>query len=134
MSDKVSTMTGCTGAEGLKTNSRGESHCFHCGRATHWAYECPQLTGEHQAQLHMNLEGGQDEGGAIPTEEGHQLLHVSLSQGGELPDNRAYLNGCLTVTAFKSNQFMKNVKTIEGGIKFNCNADAVVMNKRGNYG
>jgi hypothetical protein len=82
----------------------------------------------------MNLEGGQDEGGAIPTEEGHQLLHVSLAQGGELPDNRAYLDRCSTVMAFKSDQFLKNVKTVKGGIKINCKAGAVVTNKRGNYG
>ncbi len=32
--DDVSTMTGRTGAEdGPRTNSRGESHCFHCGGA-----------------------------------------------------------------------------------------------------
>jgi hypothetical protein len=81
----------------------------------------------------MNLEGGQDEGDAIPTEEGHQLLHVSLAQGGELPDNRAYLDGCLTVTAFKIDRFLKNVKTVKGGIKINCNMGTVVTNKRGNY-
>ncbi len=127
-------MTGRTGAEGPKTNSKRESHCFYCGGATHWAYECPQLTGKQQAQLHMNLEAGQDEGGVIPTKEGHQSLHVSLAHGVELPDNRTYLNRCLTVTAFKSDQFLKNVKTVEGGIKINCNAGAVVMNKRGNYG
>jgi hypothetical protein len=38
------------------------------------------------------------------------------------------------VRAFKSNQFLKDVKTIKGGIKINCNAGAVVTNKRGNYG
>ncbi len=26
-----------------------------CGAMTHWAYECPQLSGEQQAQLHMSL-------------------------------------------------------------------------------
>ncbi len=66
-------------------------------------YECPQLSGEQQAQLHMNLEAGQDKEDAILTEEGHQLLHVSLAQGGQLRENRAYLGRCLSVTAFKSN-------------------------------
>ncbi len=132
MINNVSTMTSCTGAEGPKTNSKGKYHCFHCGGATHWAYKCPQLTGKQQAQLHMNLEGGQDEGDATSIEEGHKLLHVSLAQGGELPDNRAYLNGCSTVTAFKSNQFLKNLMTVKGGIKINCIAGAVVTNKRGN--
>jgi hypothetical protein len=82
----------------------------------------------------MNLETGQDEEEVSPTEEGHQLLHVSLAQGGELPENRAYLNGCLTLTAFKSNQFLKGVETVQGGIRINCNAGTVVANKRGNYG
>jgi hypothetical protein len=40
-SNNISTMTGRTGTEGPKTNSKGESHCFHCCGATHWAYECP---------------------------------------------------------------------------------------------
>jgi hypothetical protein len=132
-SDDVSMITGCTRAEGPRTNSKGESHCFHCGGASHWPYECPQLSSKQQAQLHMNLEAGQDEGDAIPTEEGHQLLHVSLVQWGRLPENRAYHDRCSTVTAFKSNQF-KGVKTVKGGININCNAGTVVTNKRGNYG
>ena len=54
--DDVSTMTGRTGGDAGKTNSKGESHCFNCGSPSHWAYECPQLTGDQQSQLHMNLE------------------------------------------------------------------------------
>jgi hypothetical protein len=82
----------------------------------------------------MNLETGQDKEEMNPTKEGHQLLHVNLAQGGELPDNWAYLNGCSTVTAFKSNQYLKGVETIKGGIRIYCNAGTVVANKRGNYG
>jgi hypothetical protein len=81
----------------------------------------------------MSLEIGQDEEEVNPTKEGHQLLHVSLAQGGELPDNRGYLNGCSMVTFFKSNQYLKGVETVEGGIRINCNAGTVVANKRGNY-
>ena len=44
--NSASTITGRTGGEGAKTNSRGESHCFNCGSPSHWAYECPQLSGE----------------------------------------------------------------------------------------
>jgi hypothetical protein len=64
----------------------------------------------------MNLEAGQDEGDTIPIEEGHQLLHLSLAQRGQLPDNRAYLDGCSTMMASKSDQFFKGVKTVRGGI------------------
>jgi hypothetical protein len=126
-------MTGCTGTEGPMTNSKGESHCFHCGGVTHWAYECPQLSGEQQAQLHMNLETEQDKEEVNWTKEGHQLLHVSLAQGGELPDNWAYLDRCSMVTAFKSNWYLKGVKTVKDGIRINCNATMMVTNKKGNY-
>jgi hypothetical protein len=131
--DEVSTMTVRTGGDATKTNSRGESHCFNCGSMSHWAHECPQLSGEQQSQLHMALEAQDDEGKQQP-EEGHQLLNVALAQGGALPDNRAYLDGCSTVTAFKSGKYLENIRTVSSGIKINCNAGAVVTNKQGTYG
>ncbi len=66
-------------------------------------------------------------------QEGHQLLNVTLVQGGALPDNRAYLNGCSTVTAFKTNKYLQKIKTVPGGIKINCNAGAVSTNPMGTY-
>jgi hypothetical protein len=108
--NNASTITGRTGGEGAKTNSRGESHCFNCGSPSHWAYECPQLNGEQQSQLHMNLEA-QDESAQEPAKEAQQLFNVTLAQGGELPDNRVYLDGCSTVTAFKNDKFVTSIKT-----------------------
>ena len=133
--DDVSMMTGRTGGGESKTNSKGESHCFNCGSPSHWAYECPQLSNEQQAQLHMNVEAQEEQGGKEEeAQEGHQLLHVTLAQGGELPDDRAYLDGCSTVTAFKSDKHLKNIKTVKGGVKINCNAGTVATNLRGTYG
>jgi hypothetical protein len=132
-SNNVSTITGKTGESSTKTNSKGESHCFNSGGTTHWAYECPQLSGERQAQLHMNLDT-QEEGKGQPAENGHQLLHVSLTQGGDLPDDRAYLDVCLTVRAFKNEWFLKKIQTVKGGININCNAGAVTTNKKGKFG
>jgi hypothetical protein len=43
--DDMSTMTGGTGADATRTNSKGESLCFTCGSPSHWAYKCPQLSG-----------------------------------------------------------------------------------------
>ncbi len=84
-------MTGKLG-DGLRTNNKGESHCFHCGGGNHWAYECPELTGDQQGQLHINLQA-QDNTRGGQEEEGHQLLNVTLAQGGALPENWAYLDG-----------------------------------------
>ncbi len=44
----ASTITGGPGGDTPKTNSRGESHCYNCGAADHWVYECPHLSREQQ--------------------------------------------------------------------------------------
>ena len=129
----MSAMTGRTGES--RTNSKGESHYFNCGSPSHWVYECPQLSNEQQAQLHMNVEAQDEEGGKEQeAQEGHQMLHVTLAQGGALPNDRAYLDGCSTVTAFKSDMHLKNIKTVRGGVKINCNTGTVTTNLRGTYG
>ena len=106
----VSIMTGRTSGDTTKTNSKGESHCFNCGSPSHWAYECPQLSGEQQSQLHMNLESHK-ETNQEAAKDAHQLLNVTFAQGVELPDSRVYLDGCSTVTAFKSDKHLKGIKT-----------------------
>ncbi len=60
-------------------------------------------------------------------------MHVMLVQGGVFPDNRAYLDGCSTVTAFKSKKYLKKVEERDAGTKINCNAGAVVTNLMGKY-
>jgi hypothetical protein len=122
----VSRMTGGSGGDGARTNSRGDSHCYNCGGMDHWAYECPQVTNKQQAQLHMNLERNEEV--EEQEQEEHQLLNVTLIQGRALPNNRAYLDGCSTVTPFKTNKYLQEIKTMPGGIKINCNAGAVFTN------
>jgi hypothetical protein len=119
--------------DGPRTNSKGESHYFHCGGADQWAYECPELTGDQQGQLHINLQV-QDNMGGGQEEEGHQLLNVASAQGGAPPNNWAYLDRCSTVTAFKNNKYLKGVKKVREGIKINCNAGLVTSNLKGSYG
>ena len=81
----------------------------------------------------MTLEA-QEESTQEPAKEGQQLFNVTLTQGGELPDNRVYLDGCSTVTAFKNDKFFKSINTEARGVKINCNAGATSTNKRGEYG
>jgi hypothetical protein len=40
-----------------------------------------------------------------------------MVQGEALPDNRAYLDGCSAVTAFKTDKYLKGIKTARNGIK-----------------
>jgi hypothetical protein len=67
-------------------------------------------------------------------EEGHQLLNLMFVQGAALPENRAYLDGCSTVTAFKTDKYLKGIKTLTNRIKINCNAGAATTNHMGSYG
>ncbi len=79
----------------------------------------------------MNVQGNDN---PKKLEEGHQLLNVSLIQGEALSDNRAYLEGCSTVTAFKINKYLKNLETVEQGIKINCNKGVLTTYQKGTYG
>jgi hypothetical protein len=69
----------------------------------------------------MNLEG-QVKGEGDHDAQAHQLLNVTLLQGGSLPDHWAYLDGCSTITAFKTNKNLSKLEMIPTGIKINCNA------------
>jgi hypothetical protein len=116
---KTSSSSRSSAGERVKTNSKGESHCYKCGKGDHWAQDCPHLSNEQLQQLHMTLEDLK--GNNECQEEAHQLMHVTLAQGSLLPNNRAYLDGCSTVTAFKSKKYLKEVREHDSGIKINCN-------------
>ena len=42
---------------------------------------------------------------------GFMGIQVAMLQGKELPSNRAYLDNCSTVTAFKTAKYIRNIKT-----------------------
>jgi hypothetical protein len=120
------------GSGATKINSAGESHCYHCGGEEHWARECPALTAEQQEQLHMVVKG--DDKVKRESEVGHQFFQCSMVQADELPDSHAYLDGCSTVTAFKSGKYLENLHHVERGIKINCNSGTMRTNQMGKYG
>ena len=81
----ATTGSGNQAGAGKQVNRAGDSHCYNCGKTDHWAYECPDLTAEQHAQLHMHIEAEGKEG--EEQQEGHQLLNVSMLQGDALPNN-----------------------------------------------
>ncbi len=81
----------------------------------------------------MTVEGtgrGDKEAG----ETAHQFFHASMVQGEELPDWQAYLNGCSTVTTFKSKKHLKNIHTVACGVKINCKVGNLKTNQQGEFG
>ena len=69
---------------------------MHC---SHWAYKCSQLSDKQQPQLHMTIEVVEDKDKTGLKEQGHQLMHVSLAQAGELPDNQASRTGSILMVS-----------------------------------
>jgi hypothetical protein len=57
-----------------------------------------------------------------------------LLQADALPDHGAYLDGCSTVTAFKSKRYLSNIHTIDKGVMINCNLEELRTNQVGDYG
>jgi hypothetical protein len=72
----------------------------------------------------MNLEG-QAEGDGDQDAQAHQLLNMTLLQGGSLADHWVYLDGCSTVAAFKSGKYLSGLEVMPTRIKINCNAGSV---------
>ena len=62
--------------------------------------------------MHIEADGE----GSKEQQKGDQLLNVSMLQGDAILNNRAYLDGCSTVTAFKSDKYLKGIKTVGNGI------------------
>ena len=61
-------------------------------------------------------------------------MHVAMLQGKGLASNRAYLDNCSTVTAFKDAKYIANLRTTKSGMTVNCNAGAVKTNQVGQFG
>ena len=99
---------------------------------------CPLLLKEQQSQLQMNIfvdneaseEGNED----AKEKDGFMGIQVAVLQWKELTRNRAYLDNCSTVTAFKTAKYIHNIMTKKKGIQVNCNAGSIKTNQKREYG
>ncbi len=48
-----------------------------------------------------------------------------MLQTDKLPNHRTYLDGCSTVTAFKTKKYLENLWRVNRGVKINCNSRAL---------
>lgn len=94
-----------------RLNSMGKHRYFACGSDDHWASECPHITDEQQAQLHMMQEldmGDYDEG-----EEAAQYFQ-------KFETKVVYLDSCTMSSTFVvvGEDNSTNVKCVKGGLKY----------------
>ena len=57
-----------------------------------------------------------------------------MLQGKGFPSNRAYLDHCSTVIAFKTSKYIRNIKNKKKVMQVNCNAVSIKKNLKGEYG
>jgi hypothetical protein len=51
-----------------------------------------------------------------------------------LPDNQVYLDSCSTIMTFRSEKYLKGLKTLSNGIKINGSVGTVNTKQKGSYG
>ena len=113
-------------------NSRGEHRCFNCGADDHWASECPHITDEQQAQLHMMQDLG------LADDDDDARSHFQRGEDVALfqKDDRdiVYLDTCTTSSTFVGERHLTGVRDMPKGLAVRCNAGEVKTNRHGNFG
>ena len=98
-----------------RSNQNGQTHCFHCGEEGYRANMCPLLLEEQQSQLQVNIvvydEASDEEDEDAKEKDGFMGIQVAVLQWKELTRNRAYLDNCFTVIAFKTAKYIYNIMT-----------------------
>ena len=110
-----------------RVNSAGEHRCFNCGANDHWALECPFITDEQSAQLHMMQELDLED-----CEEASMHYQKVLFQAKD--DDVVYLDTCTTSSTFVGEHNLTDVQDMRKGIAVQCNAGKVKNNRRGDFG
>ena len=91
-------------AAGKKTNSKGESHCFHCGADDYWATDCPDLDTAQQEQMHINVESEED------SIDGVGFLEVAKKKPSTLNPYYVYLDSCSMYNQVINDELVTNIR------------------------
>ena len=112
-------------------NSKGEHRCFNCGADDHWASECPLITDEQQAQLHMIEDLDLNEDGE---EQSHFQRGEAVSMHQRDEKDVVYLDSCTTRSTFVGEKHLTNVQDMGRGLTVRCNAGQLKTSRRGDFG
>ena len=121
-------------------NSKGESHCFHCVKADHWADACSDLSEEQKAQIMLNYELDEEE-------PAYDSDRVQLFNQGDTEDtevdpvarktlnkHHVYLDSCSTYHQFITDEYLTDIHNPSKTLKGQRNKGTSIINKKGKFG
>eukprot|EP00956_Cyclotella_meneghiniana_P000563 scaffold626_cov49-Cyclotella_meneghiniana.AAC.1 len=124
-----------------KTNSKGESGCFHCGDPGHWVTDCPDLTEEKKGSLLIQADGAiisQVGSRTEPMTDGKaerkiKTLKQCIRSGG-LRRNYLYLDTCTTNNQVVNPAYLTDIHQAESPLHLHTNAGTSVSRQQGSLG
>ena len=102
--------------KGKKFNGSEAHRCFNCGADDHWASECPLITDDQQAQLHMmqDLDLNDTDKKA---QQHYQRMHFK-----DTDSYVVYPDSYTTSITFVGERNLTDVKDMDCGLAVHCNA------------
>lgn len=119
---------------GTKTNSKGESNCFHCGAKDHWVTDCPELTEENKGSLLIQADGAmisQVQNDKHTTVAGQPKKAI---RSGGLRPNYLYLDTCTTNNQVVNPAYLTDIHKAESALYLHMYAGTSVSKQQGYLG
>jgi hypothetical protein len=123
----------------VKTNSKGESHCFGCGAGDHWAEDCLHKEKEKRGGLFLQTDGAMisqfrdgeamKTGGMIS-----QFRDGEAMKTGGLRQNFLYLDTCTTNDQMVNPAYLTGVHTADIPLRLHTNAGTSISRQQGYLG
>ena len=114
------------GGPGIKTNSAGQSGCFHCGSDDHLVSDCPKLTAEQRAQfIEDRRRAGAKKSGATHAQFAVAAEHGVTMHAAEreaAASNSVLLDNCSTMHTFCDEGQLEDARQVGTTLHAHCNA------------
>ena len=118
--------------EGVRTNSKGETHCHNCGEEGHWKDKCPKAASGMQGMQQGAASDSEGSDGDVWVSEG-----VQFSQRGKEDESangaKVYFDSC-TVKSTVDTKALSGVRDAPNAFSVLCNAGTMTLTKCGQLG
>ena len=120
-----------------RTNSKGGTRCFNCGREDHWVDKCPLLTDEHRGDLMAQVKelNDNDNKSGDSDSDGVSMFVVRRKTKRETLDPlKVYLVSCSTYHQFVNKEYVDNIRGAERKLRGQCNCGTPTISQEGDHG